>query len=890
MLLALMVAVLILPSAAAAQDSEGLAQDAELDVSESEEPTIELQSGEEAVADQLIVKFKDEVSSAAQQDARSDEGLEKKQDLDLIDAEVDKVEGQSVEEAISALEERPEVAYVEPDHILQPDGYSDEPQFGELWGLHNTGQTIRDSNGTSDVDVNAPEASTVTQGEDQIVAVIDDGADFSHPDLRGREWTNPGESGGGKEVNGVDDDGNGKVDDVNGWDFANNDNTVHDAHDYHGTHVSGTIAASVNGEGVAGVAPKAKIMAVKFLGPRGGATSNAVLGLGYAKNMGAKLSNNSWGGGADNKALKEAIDASGMLFVASAGNSGTNNDTAPSYPASYDSSNVLSVAAIDNQGKLASFSNYGATSVDISAPGVSVLSSLPQLPDLPAVALSSVRTGQAVTTGFGADEIGDSTKRASFFTKAFAAVNRGSQQVVLVDDDASGVDNDENGKGRSGEKDVGETLRTAIESATGTAPEVIKVPYGRPNSTNPTGNGPSLSKLSGKTVVWATGQASFSADNGTFFTQPALTTTDQVTLRDFLNAGGKLVLTGMDALRFIEGSNFVTGRLGLKVQSDINRLRAFNGSSNTAFDGESYDLNSPTANSDLHDVLTPAAGSTAVTQGVYPGRGPWEYLNGTSMAAPHATGAAALAAAINPALLNDPVALKKAVMDGGKEAAATDGKTVTGDMVDARKALTRADTTKPQLKLPSDITAEATGPDGADVTYTASASDLVDGAVGVTCDPDSGSTFGLGTTTVNCSATDAAGNKATGSFKVKVAYDFNGFFSPVDNEQTLNRVRAGSAVPVKFTLGGNMGLDVFYKTSDGSSYPKSTRIACDSADPVDNIEETVSASSSGLSYDETTGQYTYVWKTSKSWAGTCRQLVVKLNDGKEYRTSFRFPS
>jgi len=762
---------LLLPGAAAAQDSEPAeepelaAEDPELDVSESEGAIVELQSGEEVIADQVIVKFKEEANRAAKEEARSDESLEKKEDLDLIDAEVDKVEGQSVEDVISALEARPEVEYAEPDHVVKPEGYSDERRFGELWGLHNTGQLINGSTGTADVDINAPEASAITQGgKNLVIAVIDDGVDFSHPELKDRAWKNPDE-----EMNGKDDDENGLTDDVNGWDFHNQDKTVHDASDYHGTHVSGTIAASANGEGIVGVAPNVQIMALKFIGPRGGATSNAIRAIQYAvdpnkdgdKSDGAQISNNSWGCGGTgcyNQALKDAIDASGMLFVASAGNSGVNNDTSSSagYPASYNSPNILSVAAVDNRGSLAGFSNYGATSVDIAAPGTSVLSSIPDRGDLPSVTLSSIGSaGKAVTAGFGAEEIGDTAKQASFMKKAFDAAGRGSQQVVLVDDDASDAPSP-----TFNFPNVRPELRTAIQSTTGTTPTVINVPYGF--------NGPSLSQLQGKTVVWSTGQAWLSNfDSATGGIARTLTPTDRRTLTDFLNSGGKLVLTGMDALYLNENDSFVTGTLGLKAQSDINRLRAFNGSSGTAFAGESYDLSSSTADSNLHDVLTPAS-STAIQEGVYPGRGSWDFLNGTSMAAPHATGAAALAASVNPAILNDPMALKKALMEGGKPASATEGKTMTGDMVDARAALGRADATKPQLSLPSDITVEATGASGAKVSYTATANDEVDGTVDVTCTPASDTTFPLGTTAVNCEATDAAGNKVTGSFKVTV--------------------------------------------------------------------------------------------------------------------------
>ncbi|HSL00850.1 MAG TPA: S8 family peptidase [Rubrobacteraceae bacterium] len=348
------------------------------------------EDAEKAVPGQIIVKFRENVGPSMQASVRRDEGLEKVKDLPLIDAEVDKVRGQSVEQAIRDLERRPNVEYAEPDHILYATGYADEPWFSDLWGLHNTGQSIWGSTGTPNVDVNGLEASTVTQGKsDLVVAVIDDGVDFSHVDLADRAWKNPGESGSGKETNAIDDDGNGYVDDVYGWDFYHDDKTVHDRNmDFHGTHVAGTIAASVNDMGVVGVAPNVKVMALKFLsdddgdGSSTGSTSDAIDAIQYAKSKGAKLSNNSWGGGAYNQALKDAIDASGQLFVASAGNGGfdgigDNNDVTPSYPASYDSANILSVAAVNNRGNFGSFSNYGATSVDISAPGVDVLSAYP---------------------------------------------------------------------------------------------------------------------------------------------------------------------------------------------------------------------------------------------------------------------------------------------------------------------------------------------------------------------------------------------------------------------------------------------------------------------------------------------------------------------------------
>jgi subtilisin family serine protease len=513
-----------------------------------------------------------------------------------------------------------------------------------------------------------------------VVAVIDDGVNFSHPELAGRAWTNPGEV-----PNNNLDDANGYVDDVNGWDFYNRDKTVHDSGvDAHGTHVSGTIAASVDGQGVVEVAPNVKIMALKFLGPEGGYTSDAILAIQYAKAEGAKISNNSWGGGSYDQALYDAINNSGSLFVAAAGNNGSNNDDYRFYPASYDLPNILSVAAVNNQGKLASFSNYGATSVDIAAPGVGILSAVPGNPG-DAATLSSVgSSGKALTTGFGADEIGESAKRSSFFEKAFTAVDRGSQQVVLVDDDADDV----------GFPDVGPSVSSAIEGATGSAPQVIDVPY--------QSNGPAPSQLSGKTVVWDTGQAYLS--DGIYYsesgyvqiTSTTLTSTDQATLTQFLNGGGKLIITGMNALYLIENSPLMKSTLNLDVASLVGG-GTFSGASGTAFAGESYTFNSPTAYAPYHAKVAPAT-SAAVLQGNYPVIPPaWESWDGTSMATPHATGAAALVASAEPALLNDPVGLKKRIMKG-KPLLAAAGKTVSGDMVDALKALKPpADSTAPTV-------------------------------------------------------------------------------------------------------------------------------------------------------------------------------------------------
>ncbi|MBM3887636.1 MAG: peptidase S8, partial [Verrucomicrobia bacterium] len=249
-----------------------------------------------------------------------------------------------------------------------------DTRFAQEWGLHNTGQT----GGTADADIDAPEAWNIVTGSPSVVvAVIDTGVDYNHPDLTANMWTNPGETAG----NGVDDDHNGYVDDVRGWDFYGEQNDPKDDH-FHGTHVAGTIgAAGNNGRGVVGVNWQVKIMALKFLSAGGyGYTSDAVNAIHYATIKGARIMSCSWGGGGYSQSLKNMIDAAasaGVLMAAAAGNSSSDNDQYPMYPASYSCSNIIAVAATDSRDQLAWFSNYGATSVHLAAPGVGVLSTLP---------------------------------------------------------------------------------------------------------------------------------------------------------------------------------------------------------------------------------------------------------------------------------------------------------------------------------------------------------------------------------------------------------------------------------------------------------------------------------------------------------------------------------
>ncbi len=289
--------------------------------------------------------------------------------LEITDQDV------TVEEAINKLKSNPDIEYAEPNYIVKEAAIPNDTYFSYLWGLNNTGQT----GGTTDADIDAPEAWDVTTGSSNIViAVIDSGVAYNHPDLIDNIWRNTGET---NCSDGIDNDSNGYIDDCYGWDFIDNDGYPED-YESHGTHVAGTIAAKGNNAtGITGVMWTAKIMPIRFLGVSGsGDTANAAAAILYAVNNGARVINASWGGGGYSQTLYNAIDyarSKNALFVTASGNETNNNDISPSYPASYNLSNIISVAATDNKDSLAYFSNYGANSVHLAAPGVSIYSSIP---------------------------------------------------------------------------------------------------------------------------------------------------------------------------------------------------------------------------------------------------------------------------------------------------------------------------------------------------------------------------------------------------------------------------------------------------------------------------------------------------------------------------------
>ncbi len=292
--------------------------------------------------------------------------------------------GQDLAEAMRALAADPSVAFVEPNWTYSHQVTSNDPQYtsGALWGMYGDATSPANAFGSQAGEAWAAgsyDCSTVWVG------IIDEGYYFGHEDLSANAGTNPGEIAG----NGVDDDGNGYIDDVNGWDFDGGNNSVFDGvGDDHGTHVAGTIGGvGGNGKGVAGVCWSVKLISAKFLGSQGGTTANAILAVDYLTDLKTRhglnlvASNNSWGGGGFSQGLQDAIERAnnaGILFIAAAGNSSVDCDTTTTcYPAEYPNDNIVAVASITSTGALSSFSNYGATTVDLGAPGSAIVSTVP---------------------------------------------------------------------------------------------------------------------------------------------------------------------------------------------------------------------------------------------------------------------------------------------------------------------------------------------------------------------------------------------------------------------------------------------------------------------------------------------------------------------------------
>ena len=322
----------------------------------------------------LLVRFATDADESERLDALRAAGAAVLCRFTLVPGLVHVAVDGDLDAAVAALNSNAAVQYASRDFVVRSQGVTpNDAKFPLQWALRNTGQTVNSDPGTAGADTRMTEGWSVCIGEpDIVIALLDAGTMISHPDLAANIWKNTAEIAG----NGIDDDGNGFVDDIHGWDFYAND--AEPSEGGHGTHTAGIIGADGdNGIGVVGVSWECQIMPLRFIGPLGGFTSDAIRALEYAAAKNVRVSNNSWGGANRSQPLADAIEALKPLehvFVAAAGNLGLNTDVHPFYPASYPSDHIVSVAATTNDDTRAWFSNFGPNSVDLAAPGVSILS------------------------------------------------------------------------------------------------------------------------------------------------------------------------------------------------------------------------------------------------------------------------------------------------------------------------------------------------------------------------------------------------------------------------------------------------------------------------------------------------------------------------------------
>lgn len=339
-----------------------------------------------APEDEVLVRYRDGSDAGERAHVRAAAQTKLARRLPLARLELVRAQsGESARAAAARLERDPHVLYAEPNRRGTPDRTPTDPRFGEQWAPRM---------------ISAPPAWDLTTGSaDVVVAVVDGGVEVDHPELQPNLWRNPGESGGGREANRVDDDGNGFVDDWQGWNFYDNDNFLFDGSG-HGTAAAGVIgAAADNGLGISGVSPRVRIMPIDG----SGSTATAVQAFTYARRMGARVVSASFNLGGYSQAVEDAINASpDTLFVFSAGNEGVDADTADfRYPCRSAAPNAICVGATNQSDQMVGWSNYGAHTVDLAAPGTDILTLRPLNRQLLDERFSDDLAGRWVTGGTG---------------------------------------------------------------------------------------------------------------------------------------------------------------------------------------------------------------------------------------------------------------------------------------------------------------------------------------------------------------------------------------------------------------------------------------------------------------------------------------------------------
>ncbi len=581
-----------------------------------------------SVPGELLVRFDGEAGPAARSAALRAGGVRSSRALPVPGLRLMRLrQGVSVASAVASLRRRPGVLYAQPNHYYTLSAVPNDPRLPEQWGLNNSGQAVQGRAGTPDADIDAPEAWNITKGNPRVaVAVTDSGVAYDHPDLRPNLWHNPGESRSGRETNGRDDDHNGFIDDWQGWDFAAGDNDPRDL-ESHGSHVAGIIGArGNNGTGTTGVNWQVGLMALRVADATGLVTDRAIVqAFDYAARNGARVVNASFVSSADSPVLKDAIRRHPKtLFVAAAGNGGDDgigdsNDTSPQYPCNYSLVNLVCVAASDQLDRLTEFSNFGRSTVDLAAPGSSVLSAVPAYGP------------PAFSDGF-------ETELAGIWTTG--GTNDGWARITTV--------------ARSGSYSLSDSPGTTYLNDTDSFVR----------TTNPV-------NLSGQVGC----QLSYALR---LTTEPAV---DRLSVEGSTDGGTWVPIS--------ENSGSTNG-LFLELTDDLTR---FDGASVLYIRFRLITNSSVVADgAQLDDVAVRCLGST------YTGA-EFVYNDGTSMAAPHVSGVAALIWSRYPTLGVE--AVRKALLRGVDRISALSGKLAAGGRLNAYRALREAGKLLPKLKLSS---------------------------------------------------------------------------------------------------------------------------------------------------------------------------------------------